>query len=108
MHALLRWLDSPLCPIAFPSVSDRWFPAPEGEGPGVGTVLSFISIYLPLSPSISFPLITDPAPIPAPAWVGNRKQWGGLIVYSIHNFLLCFIVVILSICTSSIWVKGAV
>ena len=73
MHALLlRWLDPPYAQLLFPSVSDRWFPAPEGEGPGVGTVLSFISLYLLISPSTSFPLITDPAPIPAPAWVGNR------------------------------------
>ena len=34
-------------------------------------LLSSNSLYLLLSPSISFPLITDPAPIPAPAWVGN-------------------------------------
>ena len=69
-------------------------PAPEGEGTGVGTVLSSISLYLPLSPSISlhlplspsislylplspfiyFPLITDPTPFPAPAGEGNRRE----------------------------------
>ena len=38
----------------------------------MGTVLTSISIYLPLSPFIFFLYITDPAPIPAPAWVGNR------------------------------------
>ena len=32
------------------STSDRCFPAPEGEGPGVGTVMSSISLYLLLSP----------------------------------------------------------
>ena len=34
----------------------------------MGTVLTSISIYLPLSPFIFFLYITDPAP----AWVGNR------------------------------------
>ncbi len=43
--------------VASPLASDLWFPAPEGEGLGVGTVLSsisFISFYLLLSPFISF------------------------------------------------------
>ena len=47
--------------LLFPSASARWFPAPEGEGPGVGTVLSSISFYLPLSPSISFYLPLSPS-----------------------------------------------
>ena len=38
----------------------------------MGTVLTSISIYLPLSPFIFFLYITDPDPIPASAWVGNR------------------------------------
>ena len=83
MHALLRWLDSPLCPIAFPSVSDRWFPAPEGEGPGVGTVLSFISLYL-----LSFN--HRPRPYPRPCMGGEPLAMWGLIVYSIHNLFVVF------------------
>ena len=53
--------------LLFPSTSARWFPAPEGEGLGVETVLSSIPFYLPLSPFISLyllPLITDPTPAP--------------------------------------------
>ena len=38
-------------------------------------VMSSISFYLLLSPFISFPLITDPAPIPAPAWVGDWRSF---------------------------------
>ncbi len=47
--------------LLFPSASARWFPAPEGEGLGVGTVLSSISLYLPLSPSISLYLPLSPS-----------------------------------------------
>ena len=40
--------------LLFPSASARWFPAPEGEGPGVGTVFLSISFCLPLSPSFNY------------------------------------------------------
>ena len=51
-------------------------PPLKGRGPGWGLCCLLspsISFYLLLSPSISFPLFTDPAPIPAPAWVGNQR-----------------------------------
>ena len=46
-------------PIAYNCYSLR-LPAPEGEGPGVGTVLSPISFYLLLSPFISSYLPLSP------------------------------------------------
>ena len=54
------------------------FPSPFGEGAGVrprgrGGVSDVL--YLHLSSLISFyllPLITDPTPLPSPAWAGNR------------------------------------
>ena len=45
----------------------------RGRGWGLCCPLSpFIS--LPLSPSIYFPLITDPTPFPSPAGAGNRRE----------------------------------
>ena len=56
---------------------------------------TFFYLLLFSSPSIFFPLIADPAPRPAPAWVGNwvmsSISFYLLLPSSLLNFFLLFL-----------------